>query len=63
VSTACGTVRQNEMFLRKKQKNTTLFKLEEKIFPYWRGNKIYWNRKGNSFPEKEKYRSYVKTLM
>jgi len=63
VATA-GTVQQKETFLREKQKNITLFKLEEKNnFPNWRGNKIYCTRKGNSFPEREKHRSYVKTLM
>jgi hypothetical protein len=63
VATACGTVHQKEMFLWEKQKNITLFKLERKNFPNWRGNKICCKRKGNSFPEREKYRSYGKTLM
>jgi len=64
VATECGTVHQNEIFLWEKQKNITLFKLKgENNFPNWRGNKICCNRKGNSFPEREKYRSYGKTFM
>jgi hypothetical protein len=53
VATACGTVHQNEMFLWEKQKNITLFKLEKKNFPNWRGNKINCNTKENNFSERK----------